>query len=424
MALKRLSVSQVDTFDSTTPFGCERKWYLQHVMKLEVPQDPSAALGEAVHKSIEDYLKGNRDQGGANGLHPIALPGRHLIDELAPRVEAVEYKFEGAELVIAGVPFTGRIDIIESAAPGEPLYGVTDWKTTSDIKRYAKTPEGLKKSTQMVGYAEWFYRNRAYDTAAPLRLAHVYFQTRSRKAEKVTACITRDEVLAGVKRIEGLVERIKAASEKPSFEDLTPDWEKCNVARGCPFRAMCAKGANMGLFDMFGEEETTQVAEAPKAPEPKKHKLEIEDVVEEPAEAPKPTPEQVAKTRAYMGAENHARAVAEAQAEAEAPKRGPGRPPGIPNKPKVEAPAALVAKVEAPKPQPVRLTRVTVRHGVTLNMGNYQSVRVEVELEATGDITEAVRADIGAKAKRALEDECKAYLPKAKKETPPRAADE
>ena len=48
-----VSASQVSTYMS-----CKRQWYWNKVLGLPTKQKPSAALGEAVHNSIEKYLEG------------------------------------------------------------------------------------------------------------------------------------------------------------------------------------------------------------------------------------------------------------------------------------------------------------------------------------------------------------------------------
>jgi hypothetical protein len=49
----RWSASQVDTFQ-----GCNRKWWFNKILGLEIPQHPSAAIGSAVHAELEGYLTG------------------------------------------------------------------------------------------------------------------------------------------------------------------------------------------------------------------------------------------------------------------------------------------------------------------------------------------------------------------------------
>ena len=48
---KSVSASQISRHDE-----CKRAWWFQYVMGLPVPQKASAALGEAVHAQLENYL--------------------------------------------------------------------------------------------------------------------------------------------------------------------------------------------------------------------------------------------------------------------------------------------------------------------------------------------------------------------------------
>ena len=408
MTLAKLSVTAVETFDPNTPFGCNRKFHFQYVQGIKPPPDSSLELGSAVHTSIENYLRT-----GVNGLHPVALSGKHLIDPYLEREIDIERWFDGTgqhgvPLLAEGIPFVGKIDLIARGGP-DGHHEILDWKTSSDIARYAKTVPQLRSSTQLMTYLEWFYRQLP-GFSDPLRATLVYFQTRGNRAERVTTVVDREHVAKGWDRIECTVRNILDVARERDISKVEPDLTKCDIARGCPFRSRCPKvdpfgilsaapiGENMSLLDKY----VKAAAPAP-APQPP------------PAEAapPPPLPKVEPPPPRITAPEAPAPKAEAPAAKAEEPKRGPGRPrrqvlatdfKPLPNAPLVS---------EAPKAEVVAgtVTKVTVRHGLTVNLGNYQSARVEVELEATGMSVD----DLGKRVQDELEKQAKPYLTQAEK---------
>jgi hypothetical protein len=89
-----------------------------------------------------------------------------------------------------------------------------------------------------------------------------------------------------------------------------------------------------------------------------------------------------------------------------APKRGPGRPPGSPNKPKVGT------LLDAAPPSMV-ITEITLSHGMTINLGKFNSARVDVTLKASlsgGMDEKTAREQLHAKVIEALDKEAEEYL--------------
>ena len=97
-------------------------------------------------------------------------------------------------------------------------------------------------------------------------------------------------------------------------------------------------------------------------------------------------------------------------------KRGPGRPKGAKNKPKDELAGQWVVPAGVPTPvnvAPRPLTYKTIRHteAVTINLGNYNSARVEVTIEADvgdTDLDEAF-AQVKHQVQKQLEMEGEKY---------------
>ena len=124
-----------------------------------------------------------------------------------------------------------------------------------------------------------------------------------------------------------------------------------------------------------------------------------------PPDAPASKPELASKAP---------EAPAAVEAPPPAPKRGPGRPPGSPNKPKT---AEVVSVPSAPVAPSMTVIEVTLSHGMTINLGDYNSARVDVTMRAalSGGMDEkAAREALHAKVIEALDAEASEYLKHAK----------
>ena len=143
----RLSATQIDIFQL-----CPRKWDWQYVKKIPLPPNRSQALGSRVHEILESY---NRD-----GTVPdrnetfqfetddrIFFPGRVALLALPRLPKPGTGKVEGEFIIKAkAADYLGYIDL-------ETEDRIIDFKTTSDPKRWAKTPETLQHDPQAIIYA-------------------------------------------------------------------------------------------------------------------------------------------------------------------------------------------------------------------------------------------------------------------------------
>lgn len=409
MSLTKLSVSSIEAFDNATPFGCQTRWHFEYVQGVKGPPDASLQLGTLVHTSIEEYLKT-----GVNGLHPVAVRGKHLIDQYVGRVVAVEQGFDN--LVISGLPFRGKIDLI-AGSPRE----IVDWKTSSDIARYAKTVGQLKSSVQLNVYAHWYF------AGAPgvdqVKASLVYFQTKGNKAERVSADITRSEAATKFAALEPLVEAMIEAGNLP-VEATTPDFDKCGMARGCPHRKICPhykqhtqllpllpdNNSTMSLLDRFRTIPEIPKDQLPEAPEA--WKAPVPTVPDRPSSL---AAEEVTVPNAVPLDQEETPTVQVEVPNIIPPRRGPGRPRKTVSPP---APAPTLSnddfkrrkleEMEAHKANVTAtgtITKMTIRHGLTINIGNYQSAKVEVEFEAEG----LTQKELSDKVREALELEAAPY---------------
>lgn len=411
--MKRFTASVLETADPTSPFGCERKhWFAEGPMQLKgFTGNAATELGDVVHKGNETFLE---TKGATNSLHPRALPGKALIEAYIPRIIGIEHKFKGG-LEVAGLPFAGRIDLLASPAEGDPVQAeIVDWKTTSSIAKWAKSHFEVGISTQTTVYAKWFY-NVLAENSDPLRLSMVYFQTKDApRVEKRTDVVTREDVESRWNTaIVPLALRALDISKETDINKVPANLAVCDIAFGCPYRDRCPrevpdpfglskrKEQKMpSILDKFKQIQTTAsgAPAAPPAPPP--------EPVPPPKEKPLPPPAPPAPPPVFE-AVPPPRTAAPAQVPPPLPTapggpddgpsapppppkpRGPGRPPGAKNKPKptFTKPPDLtpgeVTFVEEP-----RVTSVSVGRSFTVNLGNYQSAKVEVAMSAVG-MTEA-----------------------------------
>jgi CRISPR/Cas system-associated exonuclease Cas4 (RecB family) len=216
-AFTRVSASQISTY-----LSCQRQWWWNKVFGLPTTQKPSAALGEAVHASIEAYL----ENGGT--LHPVAVPARKKLDELRALSPLVEAKMERP--LRNGLLFIGRIDLM---VPDKAL--IVDHKTTSNLQ-YAKTEEELQADVQMLAYA---YEVHARTGAPEITVAHNVLLTRGTGHRYTEATISEQTVLEGWRQIEAVTDQMMQTAKTEEPDAVPPTWSSCDKYGGCDFREQC-----------------------------------------------------------------------------------------------------------------------------------------------------------------------------------------
>lgn len=216
-AFTHVSASQISTY-----LSCQRQWWWNKVFGLPTTQKASAALGEAVHASIEAYL------GGERTLHPVAVPGRKKLDELRALEPLVEAKME--RRLDNGLVFVGRIDLMV------PQHGlVVDHKTTSSLQ-YAKTEEELRADVQMLAYA---YEVLQRQPGQEVRVAHNVLLTKGSGHRYTETTIPAPAVLEGWKRIREVTDRMKVTAKVEAPDQVPATWTACDKYGGCDFRDKC-----------------------------------------------------------------------------------------------------------------------------------------------------------------------------------------
>jgi len=218
-----LSPSQIDSFDNSSPFGCQRKWVWNKLLGFEDTQTGKQKLGEEVHEIMEARLRDEKLPTASPEAHRLA----RLFDvSLVKDVTGIE---DWLEFELYGAHFRGRADVVT-------LDGVWDWKTTSSISKWAK--KTLAGNTQMMLYAHWFFLHNLHTDECTLR--HVYFQTEgnAKCSEKpIETKVTRAEVASFLEtKIKPLVEAMQGVADHRDITRVTPDLNKC---KRCSFQPKC-----------------------------------------------------------------------------------------------------------------------------------------------------------------------------------------
>lgn len=166
--LTHVSASAIQCFHD-----CERKFFDRYVLKEREPGTDATDLGTAIHDVLESYVRDGKaiDQDTPEGR--IAAGALPYIP--APNTPSIACEISLDELPLrdpCALPFKGFIDLLDTRGAIPVL---TDYKTSSNLKKYAKKPEELKTNLQLVIYATHVFDNYPCDV---LELRHIYLQTK------------------------------------------------------------------------------------------------------------------------------------------------------------------------------------------------------------------------------------------------------
>lgn len=418
----KTSASAIESFDDSSPFGCQRRWFFKSVLKVPEPPRDNLTLGTNLHSAVENFLI----KGAPGEMTPEVQRLFHAIKAEVIRVRdegflALEHPIDF--LMAPDVRIIGRIDVLRKSGP-------LDWKTSSDVGKYAPTPYKLARSTQMVTYAEWQDKMAFAGTSSPSQVTHVYVQTKGTPVtQRIDAMMTPTLLTEGVSRVINIAREMKSALSLPNTpegaNDLRPDRSKCrgNTKMPCPYINICPveKAAMSSALERLKARlntapmppaqkavvdavKATQAIVPPDAPAPAPvekfmavppprsesvpppkaaKKLVIQEA------APEPTPEALSKPSAEPSADVTSTVTAP-PAATEAPKRGPGRPPGAKNKSKAAealppgstGTGGIAEAVAGISGDPLTFRTVTVTMTGKLNMGHFQSMDICVSQTA------------------------------------------
>jgi hypothetical protein len=260
--IQYLSASGISAGDPTQPGGCLRRWFYRYVLGIKEPFTGDKRLGVKVHNEIEHLLRT-----GEVTLGHIAMAARHFIPNPNDSF-LVEQEIKGWEVTCAGIPVIGKIDFVNpnsvhidaqgSLAMDPPgTIEVNDWKTTSNIARWAKTGADLKKTIQMPLYGTACARE--FD-AEHVRLSHVYMQTRGRTAaRKSTILVTRDELEKRWEQIEDVARTLIDVATETDVAKVPASRHSCSAYSGCFFSDRCPRSRTDTLESVFGVTKARQI---------------------------------------------------------------------------------------------------------------------------------------------------------------------
>ena len=222
------SPSQVDTFSL-----CNRKWWLNKIMGLEIPAHPSAVIGSAMHAELETYL----EHGDPKVLGPIARAGLEFLPK--PGTVVIEHDIGPLALTAGGLPALGRIDCLDlRSEPPE----VIDHKSIGNLD-YAKTSEELAKNVQMIVYARaTTVELERMGVPAPerVKVSHIAYQTKGRNiARKTSALVTQAQIEKTWGHIDATVRAMRETALTLTPDRVTPTKSACDAYGGCHFRDRC-----------------------------------------------------------------------------------------------------------------------------------------------------------------------------------------
>lgn len=238
------SASQIDTF-----LACPRKWAWRYIAKKRGPDHPSAKLGTEMHRLLENYLRDGTPLPFSDPspltreAAAIASPSLvHLPQPKTPGM-AVERKFtfkSGDPLPHGPLLFTGKVDVsLSPLATGTSVPKVIDHKSSSNMSRYAKTPDDLEEDPQAILYAYdamVTYKSKVVD------LEWIYSSTRgARKSMPVRLRLHASHVVPRFLAFRPALMQLHASLHSNRTPESFPgDESHCDAFGGCPYKADCA----------------------------------------------------------------------------------------------------------------------------------------------------------------------------------------
>lgn len=385
------SPSMLSTFDASTPFGCERRGYFKYVLGYEEPQSANQALGTQLHALVEERLVSGKTPAASGPAAGLYLAGEKMIEEVANR-QILGVELPVLNFSISGVPIKGFVDVVTSD-------GIVDWKTTSDISKYGKTAESLKSDTQMLIYAA-----AMHDSLSVVKLAHGQFQTKAPYRAKLAEVeVTKKDIANHLDNvITPLITRIKTVVGFKNANEATPDDTKCFR---CPFRGPCKTQESESIMSIFQKSaKTTPTTETEMV-----QALRESVALVLPPDAPKSDPALAAQPPKNDGLEKLAKKKGRSKKESpqeklftapvEAFAEAAVSDLTVKKQTALEELAAIGQEME------VKVTSVTFSKGATINLGNFNSVRLDVSMTGEGESYDIVFKKLKFEVEERLNEE-------------------
>jgi hypothetical protein len=212
---------------------CLSRWVHKYVAKTETDEDDSgeaAELGNFIHREMELYGKL-----GLTPTHPAALK----LVEYAPLPETAHCEVPVSFELLSG-PFIGYIDV---AAIDDTLVTLFDWKTTSNVYKYAKSEAELREDVAVNLYA-W----GAFEAgASEVLCSWIYVQTtKPWTVRDVSFWVDRAENASHIARIDAnaaVLQRLKRLNVSPGTVEKNTGacWA---FGKRCPYFDACERPKN------------------------------------------------------------------------------------------------------------------------------------------------------------------------------------
>lgn len=402
--IRQLSVSQIESFDTTQTGGCNRRWWFERAMDLRADQTSSQTEGEALHAHLAHYLttgeipKGRKLMGKAATAAIVKGDLPALGEDLF-----VELRFDGqpktdAEgnwipldvantLTLAGVPLEGFIDLAFRRGPIPEIWDHKSFnpcrpEISEDPHFWLKKPSELIKTVQMPVYVA--SQIPYWPDAERWRIVHHNVSRKGVDSVIRAAVVTTAEVRARIAEIESTIERMKVVARAERQDGVPANLRACDAWTGCPHQSICsAFKKGKPPVTLSPEEEAAIFGDLPESEEPVSDSAPTPPVPP-PAAAAAPAPAKVRRMPMIdvpapgaaveplateplpacacgvtITAENGSRLQSGSWVHVNCPLKAPPPPPAKerkPRAPKVAPPPPPVPVVEFPKPAPVGVT--------------------------------------------------------------------
>ncbi|KKW46589.1 MAG: hypothetical protein UY96_C0003G0092 [Parcubacteria group bacterium GW2011_GWB1_56_8] len=297
--IRYVSASSISAFDPNQEGGCHRRYWFEKIDGKKPPEKTWQNTGKKEHKSLEHYFKTGENILGPvvrHGMRFIPEPGNDLIVEegfgdykaaLAARDRMLagvgtKEEVERHGLAFFGIPLMGAMDLRHRRGvwlddkgsrnqdpPGTAE--INDWKTSGDVKKWAKTEEGLVMTVQMPVYARATLH--VWPDLRFVRISHGYFGTKKRESKKVSRLLDLDTIYRRGEDIQCTVAAMVDVAKETDHRKIEPNIRACGDFRGCPHQPYCERpqaslstllqigGAQMAsLFDMMKQPTQTNGA--------------------------------------------------------------------------------------------------------------------------------------------------------------------
>jgi hypothetical protein len=239
-----LSPSLLDAYEN-----CNRIPFYDKILKLPKPPYKAQQLGTLLHSQMEHLVLTGQDVldprlKPVRKYLPAVLPNSLVIPELGldgkRRQDGAGYDFANAPTLL-GRPVEGYIDYADWRVG---TFGPSDYKTSSDVNKWKKTEDQLRKNLQLGIYAWWMAEKGSLVTEVTVR--HLYAQTKGVVlADEVAVSLSLADVNFTVQHAESLARGLIDIEGETTDANIEPTGKKSGFChaynRQCPYFSACFK---------------------------------------------------------------------------------------------------------------------------------------------------------------------------------------